>query len=79
MITALTKFVNLLAAGKTPPSILPHLCGATLLTCKKKNGGLRPIAVGEVLRRLMSKCLALAVRPASVLAPVQLGVNVKGG
>ena len=70
----------MLTAGQTPPSILPHLCGTTLLACKKKNGHLRPIAVREVLRRLVSKCLALAARPAvlSVLAPLQLGVNVKG-
>ena len=80
-LLALTKFVNLLASGRTPQSVLPHFCGASLLACKKKNGGLRPIAVGEVLRRLVSKCLAQAVRSSalSVLAPLQLGVNVKGG
>ena len=44
MLSSLTKFVNHLAAGQAPPSILPHLCGATLL---EKNGGLRPIAVGS--------------------------------
>ena len=43
--------------------------------------GLCPIAVGEVLRRLTSKCLSCAVRSAAFahLAPLQLGVNVKGG
>ena len=37
--------------------------------------------VGEVLRRLVSKCLATLVRlPArSLLAPLQLGVSVRGG
>ena len=54
-ISILTKFVNLLVKGCTPPSVTPHLCGASLLACHKKNGGLRPIAVGEVLRRLTSK------------------------
>ena len=74
-------FVNLLAAGQVPSFIIPHLCGATLLACKKKKGGHRPIAVGEVLRRLVSKCLTSLVRvPAfSVLARLQLGVSVRGG
>ena len=48
ILASLTKFVNLLAAGQVPSFIIPHLCGATLLACKKKKGGHRPIAVGEV-------------------------------
>ena len=81
VLAPLTRFVNLLAAGHAPPTIIPHLCGATLLASKKKKGGHRPIAVGEVLRRLVSKCLATLVRlPAnSLLAPLQLGVSVRGG
>ena len=61
-LSSLTSFVNTLAFGKAPPSIMSYLCGATLLASQKKNGGLRPIAVGEVLRRLISKCLATASR-----------------
>ena len=49
---------RIIVAGRTPPSILPRLCGATLLACRKKNGGLRPIAVGGLLCRLISKCLS---------------------
>ena len=81
MLSSLTKFVNHLAAGQAPPSILPHLCGATLLAIRKKNGGLRPIAAGEVLCRLVSKCLATATRTTalSLLAPLQLGVGARGG
>ncbi len=79
-LTALTSLVNILAAGRAPPSVLPHLCGATLLASPKKSGGHRPIAVGEVLRRLTSKCLAsTSLRSAiSSLTPLQLGVGVKG-
>ena len=58
----LTRFVNLLTTGKAPHTINQRLCGATLLAIHKKNGGLRPIAVGEVLRRLVSKCLAIHIR-----------------
>ena len=55
---ALTGVIQLLCASHCPPDIIPHLCGATLLASKKKGGGLRPIAVGEVLCRLTSKCLS---------------------
>ena len=80
-LRAIAATVNLLAAGGAPPEIASYLCGATLLAMKKKNGGLRPIAVGEVLRRLTSKCLSRAVQSDSsdVLTPLQVGVGVKGG
>ena len=73
--------VKLLCAGKAPPQVIPYLCGASLLPCRKKKGGLRPIAVGEVLRRLVSKCLSRAVQQEAhdVLTPLQVGVGVKHG
>ena len=69
-----------MAAGLAPPEILPYFCGATFLARKKKGGRLRPIAIGKVLRCLVSKCLATATRPAtlSLLALLQLEVEVKG-
>ncbi len=81
ILSSLSRFVNLLASGRAPISILSHLCGATLLACRKKSGGHRPIAVGEVLRRLTSKCLSYSSRSTvtSTLTPLQLGVGVKGG
>ena len=80
-VLSLTKLINLLCAGATPPAVSPHLCGASLFPCKKKDGGLRPIAVGEVLRRLTSKCVAKAVQSEAlrVLAPLQVGVGVPAG
>ena len=51
VLHSLTGVVNLLCAGNVPPSVIPHLCW-DLLPCLKKSGGLRPIAIGEVLRRL---------------------------
>ena len=80
-LSSLTKFVNLLASGQAPKSIVPHLCGATLLPCRKKSGGHRPIAIGEVLRRLVSKCLAFHTRQDAVshFYPLQLGVGIPGG
>lgn len=73
--------VNLLCAGHAPPEVLPHLCGASLFACRKKGGGLRPIAVGEVLRRSTSKCVSRAVQPDAIriLSPLQVGVAVPAG
>ena len=65
---------------QTPSICPPHLCGTTLLASCKKSGGHRPIAVGEVLRRLTSKCLASASRLSAIssLTPLQLDVEIKG-
>ena len=78
---ALTKLVNTLAAGKVPEQVRPFLCGARLVAGKKKDNSLRPIAIGNLLRRVVSKCFnnALAQKAADLLAPNQLGVGVRGG
>ena len=80
-LQALCKVINFLCSGKAPSEVTPHLCGATLFASKKKSGGLRPIAVGEVLRRLTSKCISRAVRgdAFNVLTPLQVGVGVSVG
>ena len=63
------------------PLVSSHLCVATLLPFVKKGGGHRPIAVGEVLRRLTSKCISLSVHSLTpdILSPLQLGVAVPNG
>lgn len=78
----LTKVVNLLAKGEVPQEIGPWLAGAPLFPLRKKDGGVRPIAVGEVLRRLVSRCFCAALRPkadAIFLQNGQVGVGVAGG
>ena len=73
--------LNLLTSGKAPSTILPYLCGAALLVSRKKNRGLRPITVGEVLCRLVSKSLSTTTchEVFNSLTPLQLGMSVKGG
>ena len=70
-----------MGGGKVPDEVAPFLCGAHLCAALKKCGGLRPIAVGEILIRLTSKGFsrALGERAAAVFAPNQLGVGVPGG
>ena len=68
-------------AGKVPPSVAPYLCGARLHAAIKKDGGLRPIAVGKLARRITAKCAASRVAEKALvhLSPLQLGVAVHGG
>lgn len=80
-IEALTSVCLFAAKGNTPPDVIPYFCGATLIASLKKSGGVRPIAVGEVLRRLVSKCLMSVILPQAIecLSPLQLGVGIPGG
>ncbi len=81
LLSALTRFVTLILQGKTPLSIRPFFFGASLTALTKKEGGIRPIAVGCTLRRLFAKVAGFRVRDemATLLAPRQLGYGVRGG
>ena len=81
-LTAITNFVNAVAAGKISREVAPYFCGARLHALKKKDpGSIRPIAVGEIFRRLVTKCLAFKLTPqaSSFLEPHQVGVKTCGG
>ena len=64
-----------------PDWFTPFFFGARLHGALKKDGGIRPIAVGIFLRRLIGKCIMLQLgdRAKSVLKPYQQGVGVRGG
>ena len=49
-LTAITSLVNIILAGLIPSEIAPVLSSANLFALKKKDGRVRPIAVGETLR-----------------------------
>ena len=81
LLSALCPLIYLILSGKTPPSICPHFFSASLVALRKKNGGIRPIAAGCMLRRLAAKCavfFALQSTP-ELLAPRQLGFRVAHG
>ena len=72
VLEQLAALVGLLARGEAPVDLAPHLAGAKLFAASKQNGGMRPIAVGDVLRRLTAKCLCQASQgqgPHLALAP----------
>ena len=81
LLRALTSFSNLILDGKTPASIRPCFFGATLVALEKKEGGVRPIAVGFSLRRLAAKIAASRVKGhlGALLAPRQLGFGIPRG
>lgn len=76
--THMTSLVNLLASGRGLPAMAPFLAGASLHALPKPDNGVRPIAVGETLRRLVGKCLAAELKGQAreALFPRQLGVAV---
>lgn len=76
IVDHLTSVVNLLVRGEAHTDLSPWLCGASLMALPKKNGTCRPIAVGEVLRRLAAKtlCAAYQEQARDYLWPLQIGV-----
>ena len=72
----LSSMVNLLIKGQAHPDVSPWLCGALLMALPKKDGSARPIAVGEMFRRLAGKVLCASYRDAirDYLWPLQIGV-----
>ena len=59
-LSKLTEVVNFCLAGRVEPSLAPLFTGAILHAFVKPSKGLRPIAVGEALRRLAAKLMRQA-------------------
>jgi len=57
LLEALLTLVTTISAGRLHPRAAPFLCAAHLIPLKKKDGGVRPIAVDDTLRRLTAKWL----------------------
>ena len=81
LLIALTSFINHILQGNAPLSVCPILFGATLIALRKKEGDIRPIAIGLTLRRLAAKIGVFRVvqSVSSALAPLQLGYGVPSG
>ena len=81
LLITLTDFVNAILRGEVPDFAVSTFYGATLCALTKKDGGIRPIAVGNTLRRLAAKVGARPISHSlgSELRPIQLGFSTKGG
>ena len=81
LLTALVRLADTAVAGNLQPEAAPLLCAARLIPLRKKDGGVRPIAVGETLRRVIAKW---AIRSSAgraameALSPMQVAFQ-KGG
>ncbi len=80
-IACLTLFVNMILSGNSPAVIRSYLFGGTLLGFQKKDGGVRPIAIGYTIRRLAAKVAVhrVAAKCGSIMGHRQLGFGVAGG
>jgi len=81
LTAALARFADCFASSPMPPAAASGLAGAPLTPLRKEVTDVRPIAVGETLRRLTGKLLKNRAREkaGTLLAPRQLGVSVSGG
>jgi len=75
--TLCTDIIN----GDLPMECSQYLNSTILVPTEKPNGGIRPIAMGEIIYRL---CASLAVKKMiveveKILTPIQLGVGFSGG
>ncbi|KAL0869525.1 hypothetical protein ABMA27_005795 [Loxostege sticticalis] len=52
LLASLTSLVNLMLSGRVDERIIDTLYGANLIALKKKDGVIRPIAIGSTFRRL---------------------------
>ena len=80
-LKSLTKLINLIGDGKIPEPLRPFFFGIKLIALIKIDGGLRPIAIGNTLRRIASKCAgskALSERQ-NFFGNVQVGCGTKRG
>ena len=81
LLRALTLLTNLILEGKASPNAFPYIFGATLITLEKKDGGVRPTAVGCTLCHLVAKCAGNSIMQAmaELLGPKQLGYGISRG
>ena len=77
--------MNLLVSGKAPQAVSKFMAGGRLIALNKDKEGsppdIRPIVVGESLRRLAGKgiCASLKEKISSFFQPLQFGVACRTG
>ena len=76
LLESLTLLTSTAVSGRLPLALQPFLCGGRLVPVRKKDQGIRPIVVGELLRSLIAKvALAELGEGLADLQPLQVGVG----
>ena len=80
-LTAITSLVNIILTDLVSSEIAPVLFSANLFALKKKDGGVRPISVGETLRRLSAKSASKMVyhNLTKYFSPLQMRAGTPNG
>jgi hypothetical protein len=76
-LKAIHTLTGLIMAGTAPGQAM--LCASRLTPLRKPDGGLRPIAVGDMIYRLATKAIIRHSNRRAFLLPYQFGVGSKGG
>ena len=78
---SLTAALQVMASGNLPPEVARALSASTLVALGKDDGGVRPVAIGEVLTRLVCRAACLQKRKdfEAFFAPNQYGVMTRCG
>jgi hypothetical protein len=81
LLPILRHVINLLLSAKAPIEVQEFLAGARLTALAKPGGDVRPVAAGNILRRIASKCVCalLQARIRATFGDEQLGVACRGG
>lgn len=80
LIKSICKVLKLMIDGKVPSKSTPVLYGAVLAPLRKKDGGLRPTAIGTTLRRLAAKLVSKrSLLLNNILMPSQVGFATRSG
>ncbi|XP_029657562.1 uncharacterized protein LOC115231754 [Octopus sinensis] len=80
LLDSINRLCSRIVTGAIPAVARDLLFSANLTALRKSDGGLRPIAVGNVFRRLAAKIMSRRVIPqlCREFLPFQFGVGVKG-
>ncbi|GKC55965.1 hypothetical protein Tco_1083563 [Tanacetum coccineum] len=80
LVSSITQVVNLFLDGKCPNMLGEYIASAPLIPLVKPGGGIRPIDVGTIWRRLVSKVSDVMIAHSldGYLDDLQFGVGVSG-
>lgn len=81
LASGLSKVATRFESGDMPDCIISWVASARLTPLVKRDGGVRPVAIGETLRRIISSTLNVRVKKWAIayLMPLQVGVGIPSG